>query len=270
MPLSRDLNDDSFYDPRLDVDDPLAIWGAPQGKRLTQEATEGHRLRSEAERQAAIADKATARAKADKPKEYEQVVIGIDVASRGKDRTCVCVATVDYDGRDRPLIDVQTLRRLKKGLFRDTLSQIKRIVAAVKDSEAGSKRVDLTIGIDAGGLGEGLAQNLAEELPLEDCRSIYTTTGQYGHRLEGSNIFVSKLHLVGLFIGAIESQRMTFPKKLKELDTILEETAAYGETISEATGTSTFQAKGTAHDDAITSMSICCLLGQIARPLRVF
>ena len=202
---------------------------------------------------------------------WVQFALGCDVASHGKDRTCVCLAQLTYDRRDQVHAEVKLLKRLRKGiLFRDTTTQIKQIVRGVKDN-ACDKKVDITIGTDASGLGEGLAQEIAQELALEDCRSIYLTGGGYGYRTEGSNIYVAKSHLVSLLVAAIESGRMRFPRKLKELDVLLEEMAAFGETISEDTGNSSYGATGKmTHDDTIVSMGLTLVIGEICKPARLY
>jgi hypothetical protein len=75
--------------------------------------------------------------------------------------------------------------------------------------------------------------------------------------------------LVALLVAAIESGRMRFPRKLKELDILLEEMAAYGETIDETTGNSSFGGK-MAHDDTIVSMGLTLIIGEICKPCRLY
>jgi hypothetical protein len=131
--------------------------------------------------------------------------------------------------------------------------------------------VDLTVLIDSGGVGEGLAQGIIDAMPLQDCRAVYLTGGGYGSRTDGNSIFVSKGHMVGLIIGAIERGRIHFPKKLKELDALKEEMNAYGEKINEQTGNSSYGAMSTgSRDDEITSIGLCLVGAQICKPCRLY
>lgn len=149
---------------------------------------------------------------------------------------------------------------------------VRRIVDALKkDAARQNKRCDLTVAIDAGGVGEGLAQGITQEMPLEDCRAVYLTGGSHGYRTEDSNVFVAEGHMVALLVGAIETRRVHFPRKLKETEAMREEMTAYGEKISEETGNSSYGAMSTgAHDDLITSCGLCLVIGEICRPARLF
>ena len=205
--------------------------------------------------------------------EWIQYTVGLDVASHGRDRTALCVAAITYDRRDEPHAEIKYLKRLRHGiLFGETSSQVKRIVETLKrDGEKKGLKVDLTILTDATGVGEGVAQGLAEAMPLEDCRSVYLTSGGYGYRTQESSVFVSKGHMVALIIGAIERGHIHFPKKLKELDAMKEEMAAYGEKISEATGNSSYGAISTgSRDDEITAIGLSLIGAQICKPCRLY
>jgi hypothetical protein len=204
---------------------------------------------------------------------WVQYCIGLDVAAGGRDRTALCVAEITYDRNDEPRADIKYLKRLRKGIFfREISTQVKRVVDTLrKDAERRELKVDLTLLIDSTGVGEGLAQGIAESMPLEDCRKCYLTAGGYGHRTEESKIFVSKSHMVALLIGAIERGHIHFPKKLKELAAMKEEMAAYGEKISEATGNSSFGAMSTGQrDDEITAIGLTLIGADICKPCRLY
>jgi hypothetical protein len=48
-------------------------------------------------------------------KKWVQYAVGVDVASRGKDRTAVCVSALTYDRQDRTQTEIKYLKRLMRG-----------------------------------------------------------------------------------------------------------------------------------------------------------
>lgn len=119
---------------------------------------------------------------------WVQYCLGLDVAAGGRDRTALCIASITYDRRDEPHADVLYLKRLRKGIFfREISSQVKRIAEKLKeDGERRGLKVDLTVLIDSGGVGEGLAQGIIDAMQLFDCRAVYLTGGGYQTRTDGT------------------------------------------------------------------------------------
>jgi hypothetical protein len=196
--------------------------------------------------------------------------IGLDIGAR-HDRTALAVLELRYKG-DTPHLFVKYLKRLKLGiLFADVATQTRRVVSLLrKEATKNGARCDITLLVDASGVGGGVAEMIVAALPNEDVRSVFITGGQSARLEDGGHVYLSKSLLVSNLVALFESHRIYLSKYSREMDALLDELANFEVKVSEDTGNESYNAKTGKFDDLVTALGLAAWWGERNRPARLF
>ena len=196
--------------------------------------------------------------------------IGLDIGAR-HDRTALAVLELRYD-KDTPHLFVKYLKRLRLGiLFADVATQTRRLIEILRrEATKNGARCDITLLVDASGVGAGVSEMIVSALPAEDVRSVFITGGQTATIADGGVIRLSKSLLVSNLVALFESHRIYLSKQSKELDAMLDELQNFEVKVSEDTGNESFNARTGKFDDLVTALGLAAYWGVNNRPARLF
>lgn len=110
---------------------------------------------------------------------------------------------------------------------------------------------DIVLIVDATGLGNPVLEQLRKRI---DAVIGLTITGGTRVNVEGSNVRVPKVTLIGTLLSIIENRRLFFAESAQHLDALVQELMAFQGKFSEG-GRIQYEGRG-AHDDMVMSLSM--------------
>ena len=203
---------------------------------------------------------------------YRAYSCGLDIGAR-HDRTAMCVLEIRWKA-DKPYLLLVWMKRMKLGiLYGDVAKQVKNAIANLR-IKAGAKgaKVDLSLLVDASGIGEGVSEMIVEALPNEEVHSCLITSGQSATVEESGRVRVSKTVLVSNLVALFESHRIFIPKRTKEIDSLIEELQNFNVKVNEDTGSEAYGARTGKYDDQVMCLALAAWWATRpeSRPMRVW
>ncbi len=182
--------------------------------------------------------------------------VGFDVGGRS-DASAICVVTPE-EGPDGRLLRVPFAARLPlagsddSGYYRSTAAWLGAACARVLDGVAVNGEV--RVAVDSTGLGSGVSELVAEELPRDPRLSMLRVTWTGGDRTvrRGDRVSVPKSVLVDGLIAHLEHGRLAVGD-FEEAPVLRRELASFSSSTT-AAGNVRFEAAGGAHDDLVAAL----------------